>query len=112
MNTGLTDAHLAGIKRTLREGWPVCGGFRWPKQEQWVSNVLQMCPSNAVRDGHSVLLVGYRDDAAQLGGGVFIFRNTAGTGQDGFMPYGYAAAYMNDAVWIDYERRPVPRPGR
>jgi len=105
VHTGLTDDHLARIKRTLSRGWPVCGGFRWPKQEQWVGDVLQMCPSNAVRDGHSVLLVGYRDDAAQPGGGVFLFRNTARTGLDGYMPYTFAQAYMNDAVWIDYSSR-------
>lgn len=101
VHTGLTDDHLTRIKRTLSRGWPVCGGFRWPKQEQWVSDVLQMCPSNAVRDGHSVLLVGYRDGAAQPGGGVFLFRNSARNGWDGSMPYAFAEAYMNDAVWID-----------
>ena len=105
VNTGLTDGHFSGIKRTLASGWPVCAGLRWPKQERWVEHVLQTCPADAVRDGHSVLLVGYRDDAVQLGGGVFIFRNTAGDGQDGMMPYGYAREYMNDAVWIDYEHR-------
>lgn len=102
VKTGLTDEHLVEIKRTLNRGWPVCGGLRWPKQEQWVQDVLQMCPPEAVRDGHSVLLVGFRDDAAQPGGGVFIFRNTASAGRDGFMPYAYARAYMNDAVWVDY----------
>jgi hypothetical protein len=106
VNTGLTEEHLAGIKRTLSLGWPVCGGFRWPKQEQWADDVLQLCPADAVRDGHSVLLVGYRDEAAQPGGGVFIFRNTSRGGRDGFMPYDYARAYMNDAVWIDYDGRP------
>lgn len=105
VNTGLTAEHLAAIKQTLENGWPVCSGLRWPKQEQWEDNVLQMCPSNAVRDGHSVLLVGYRDDAAQPGGGVFVFRNTSHGGQDGSMPYAYARAYMNDAVWVDFERR-------
>ena len=108
VNTGLTDAHVGAIKRTLNDGWPVCGGFRWPKSENWVNDVLQMCPSNAVRDGHSILLVGYRDDAAQPGGGVFIFRNTAGAGRDALMPYEYARAYMNDAAWIDFESRPEP----
>jgi hypothetical protein len=105
VHTGLTAEHLTTIKRTLDSGWPVCSGLRWPKQQQWVENVLQMCPSNAVRDGHSVLLVGYRDDAAQPGGGVFIFRNTSRSGQDGSMPYAYAREYMNDAVWVDCERR-------
>jgi hypothetical protein len=53
-----------------------------------------------------VLLVGYRDDSAQPGGGVFIFRNTSGAARDGFMPYIYARAYMNDAAWVDHEARP------
>jgi hypothetical protein len=52
-----------------------------------------------------VLLVGYRDDATQPGGGVFLFRNTARNGRDGYMPYTFAQAYMNDAVWVDYRSR-------
>jgi hypothetical protein len=108
VNTGLTEAHLAAIKRTLKEGWPVCGGLRWPKREQWVEDVLQLCAPDAVRDGHSILLVGYRDDDAQPGGGVFIFRNTSNAGRDGFMPYAYARDYMNDAAWIDSPAGSVP----
>src|SRR5690349_12082470 len=49
VNTGLTTEELGAIKRTLQTGWPVCSGLRWPKQEQWIENVLQMCSSNAVR---------------------------------------------------------------
>lgn len=106
VNTGLTDDHMTAIKRTLSEGWPVCAGLRWPKQERWTEGILQMCAAEAVRDGHSVLLVGYDDAAEQPGGGVFVFRNTAGTGRDGMMPYSYAQAYMNDAAWVDYPARP------
>jgi hypothetical protein len=105
VKTGLSAAHVNDIKHTLALGWPVCGGLRWPKQEKWVANVLQMCPSDAVYDGHSVLLVGYREDPAQPGGGVFLFRNTSGSGQDGAMPYAYAREYMNDAVWVDHAQR-------
>ncbi|MGD0538342.1 MAG: DUF2961 domain-containing protein [Verrucomicrobiota bacterium] len=105
VNTGLADAEFAAIKQTLATGWPVCGGFRWPKQEQWVDDVLQMCPTNAVRDGHSVLLVGYRDDTGQPGGGVFIFRNTSHDGREGVMPFAYTQAFMNDAVWVDFASR-------
>ena len=57
-----------------------------------------------------MLLVGYRDDPAQPGGGVFLFRNSNNNGRDGWMTYEYARAYMNDAVWIDYddqEHRPA-----
>jgi hypothetical protein len=101
VKTGLTDAQLVGIKRTLGRGWPVCGGFRWPKQAKWENDVLQMCPSDAVYDGHSVLVVGYRDEATFPGGGVLLFRNTAGDGHDGAMPYAYAMSFMNDATWVD-----------
>ncbi len=103
VRTGLNNDQFAGIKRTLDQGWPVCSGLRWPKQERWEADVLQMCAADAVRDGHSVLLVGYRDAAVQPGGGVFIFRNTSRRGRDGFMPYEYAKTYMNDAVWVDYQ---------
>lgn len=101
VKTGLTKAHVAAIKQTLATGWPVCAGLRWPKKEIWKESVLQLCGPEAVRDGHSVLLVGYKDDAAQPGGGVFTFRNSSNRGEDGAMPYAYAEAYMNDAAWID-----------
>ena len=101
VKTDLPQAALAAIKQTLASGWPVCSGLRWPKQERWVEDVLQLCPAADVRDGHSVLLVGYRDDSTQPGGGVFLFRNTSHGGKDGAMPYAYAQEFMNDAVWVD-----------
>ncbi len=109
VDTGLSNDEFAGIKQTLNAGWPVCGGFRWPKQDKWQDDVLQMCPPEDVFDGHSVLLVGYRDDSAQPGGGVFIFRNTNRGGRDGFLPYAYAQAYLNDAVWIE-SKSPTTNP--
>jgi hypothetical protein len=99
--TGLTDAQVAAIRRALAGGWPVCGGFRWPKQARWEGDMLQMCPPDEVYDGHSVLLAGYRDDPAQPGGGVFLIRNSGGEGRDGALPYAYVRAYMNDAAWVD-----------
>jgi hypothetical protein len=105
VNTGLTDEHLRQIQRTLEAGWPVCAGLRWPKVEAWDDGVLRMCSPDAVRDGHSILLVGYRQDSKLPGGGAFIFRNTAGDGHDGAMPYVYARAYMNDAAWVGYQPR-------
>jgi hypothetical protein len=98
---GLSAKQLAEVKRTLARQRPVCGGFLWPKNEQWKEGVLQMCPRDRVRDGHSVLLVGYRDDEKQPGGGVFLIRNSAGASRDGLLNYEYVRAYMNDAVWID-----------
>lgn len=98
--TGLTIYQMNRVKRTLSQKTPVCGGFRWPKQAQWKEDVLQMCPPEAVFDGHSVLLVGYKEDATQPGGGVFIIRNSGGDGRDGYLPYAYVVAYMNDAAFV------------
>ena len=103
VKTGLTDEQFLAIKRALSHGWPVCAGCRWPKQPQWSDAVLQICPAEAVFDGHSVLVVGYRDDTNQAGGGVLLFRNTSDGGRDGCMPYTYARAYVNDALWFDFD---------
>ncbi|MBI5865942.1 MAG: DUF2961 domain-containing protein [Planctomycetes bacterium] len=110
VNTGLTDEHLAAIRKTLDRGWPVCSGLRWPKEEKWAGDVLQFAPPEGVRDGHSVLLVGYQDDPALPGGGAFVFRNSGRPQQDGRMTYQYAAAYMNDAAWVDFEAPAANQP--
>jgi hypothetical protein len=99
-NNGLTDDQLTAIKSTLSRRWPVLGGFRWPKKPGWRRSVLQMCPPEDVFDGHSVLLIGYRDDPQQPGGGLFLIRNSGGDGSDGYLPYAYVSEYMNDAAWV------------
>jgi hypothetical protein len=101
VRTGLTDEQSLAIARTLARGWPVCAGLRWPKEERWVDDVLEECPPDQVRDGHSVLFFGYREAASPPGHGVFLFRNTGGDGRDGSMTFAYACEYLNDAAWID-----------
>ena len=98
--TGLTESERAEIKATLRRRLPICGGFRWPTKPVWREEVLQVPPPEEVFDGHSVLLVGYRDDARHAGGGVFLIRNSGRDGVEGGLPYAYVSAYMNDAAWI------------
>lgn len=109
VHTGLTESQMAEIKATLVKQWPVCGGFRWPKKASWKAGVLQMCPPEEVFDGHSVLLVGYREDPQQPGGGVFLIRNSGGDGSDGYLPYAYVQEYMNDAAWIGTDGKANPR---
>lgn len=99
-NTGLSDEQHAEIKRTIAEGLPVCGGFRWPKNAEWTNGVLDMRAPEDVFDGHSVLLTGYRNDETQDGGGVFLIRNSGGPSRDGALSYEYVRAYMNDALVI------------
>jgi hypothetical protein len=101
---GVNDEQFAEIKRTLAKGWPVGGGFLWPKSKalKWDAGVLKMVPRSDVIDGHSVLLVGYCDDASQPGGGVFYIRNTNRKARNAALSYEYVKAYMNDAFSIDY----------
>ncbi|MCC6123539.1 MAG: C1 family peptidase [Pirellulales bacterium] len=106
-STGITEEQYREIKQVLRDGWPVCGGFRWPKDAQWKEGVLQMAPPEGVYDGHSVLLVGYRDDPKLPGGGAFILRNSQSDRDDGMMCYEYARAYLNDALWIESAKAPA-----
>ncbi len=106
-STGLTDEQFREIKQVLHNGWPVCGGFRWPSAPDWKDGVLQMAPADKVFDGHSVLLVGYRDDPALPGSGAFVLRNSQTDRDDGMMCYEYARAYLNDALWIDADKTPI-----
>ena len=103
---GLTAEQFELVKETLRDRWPVCGGFLWPKQAKWTDGILQMAPREDVRDGHSVLLVGFRDDRNQPGGGVFLVRDSGKGPHDGAMSYEYVRSYMNDAVWISHPGGP------
>jgi hypothetical protein len=108
---GLAADELLEVRRTLARGSPVCGGFLWPRRQRWDEDVLRIVPRDAVRDGHSVLLVGYRDDPARPGGGLFIIRNSANRGRDGLLTYEYLLKYMNDAAWIEVPgAEPAPPP--
>jgi C1A family cysteine protease len=108
---GITEKQFEEIKQVLRSGWPVCGGFRWPRSEEWQENQLQMLPPEGVYDGHSVLLVGYRDDAKLPGGGAFILRDSLCGRDGGLMCYAYARDYMNDALWIEAAKAPADPKG-
>jgi hypothetical protein len=101
---GLTDQQFAELKRTIARGWPVGGGFLWPKKEsiEFKNGILKIVPRKEIMDGHSVLLVGYRDDEKQPGGGIFYLRNTSGPYRGGMLTYEYVKTYMNDALWVDY----------
>jgi hypothetical protein len=100
VTTGLSEAQFQEIRERLASGWPVCAGMRWPKREKWRGNVLRMAEPADVFDGHSVLLVGFKEDAQQPGGGVFLMRNSDGGARDGALPFAYARVYINDAAWV------------
>jgi hypothetical protein len=99
----LRDAQLIEVKRAIAEGHPVAAGFRWPKNLKG-SDILNVPGPNQVEDGHSVALIGYEDDSAKPGGGVFTFRNSFGSnwGERGYgtMSFAYAKAYVNDVLFL------------
>jgi hypothetical protein len=101
--TPLSQPQVIAIKKALASGHPVACGLRWPKSQKG-HQLLEVPPSNRVFDGHSIVFVGYEDKPKQMGGGVFLFRNSDGPhwGNKGYgtMSYAYARAYANDALWL------------
>ncbi|HEV3386675.1 MAG TPA: C1 family peptidase, partial [Gemmata sp.] len=97
----LSDAQIHAIKQAIAAGHPVASGLRWPNKGD---DLIDVPPADKVFDGHSILLVGYEDDASKPGGGVFVFRNSWGPkwGNNGYgnMSYAYARTYANDALWL------------
>jgi len=116
VKTGLTATQLSAIRQALAEGHPVAVGLRWPKHAHFDDqNVMNQPSPDEVFDGHSIVLVGYRDDPSAPGGGVFLFRNSAGpTWREGGyarFSYAYALAYANDALTLQVEdvgQKPKP----
>jgi hypothetical protein len=80
---GLSDGELDLVKATLAKGWPVAAGA-----------------------SHSRLLVGYRVDPDQPGGGVFIARDS-GSGRDEEITFAFVKDNIADAFWVELPR---PRP--
>lgn len=102
--TGITPEQLTEVKRQLDNEHPVAIGFQWPKNNQDIreQGELVVVERENVFDGHSVLIVGYQDDADAPGGGYLIFKNSHGDafGDKGYgrVPYAYALLYANDAI--------------
>lgn len=74
---GITDEQLKEIQRVLATGYPVAAG-----------------------SGHSRLLVGYKDDAAREGGGVFVTEDSALNRFDE-VTYDFVKKQICDVFWIE-----------
>ena len=111
-NTGMSMEQMARVKEQIMGEHPVAIGFRWPKKDnryrQVVNGMMTVPPVEGVFDGHSVLIVGFKDDPELPGGGYFIFKNSYGKdyGEKGYgkMPYEYVLKYANDGVAIYFSR--------
>ena len=79
---GLTDVHLHEIKGVLAKGWPVAAGSE-----------------------HSRLLVGYRDNTQQPGGGVF-FDDDSATGNFEEVTYEFVKKNVGDVFWVEASIKP------
>ncbi len=75
--TGLNDDQVRQIEAVLAGGFPVAAGA-----------------------SHSRLLVGYRREAKQPGGGVFLTKDS-GSGSFGEVSYEFAKTEMNDVFWVE-----------
>ena len=99
----LSDAQLLAVKAALAGGHPVACGLRWPKVLRG-HKLVEVPPPDKVYDGHSIAFTGYRDDPANDGEGVFLFRNSSGPRWGdrgcGVMSYAYVRAYANDVLWL------------
>jgi hypothetical protein len=73
----LTDEQFREIKSVLARGWPVAAGSH-----------------------HSRLLVGYRDDPAQPGGGLFLTKDS-GSGSYSQVTYEFVKGEVADVFWIE-----------
>lgn len=74
---GVDEGQFAAIQRVLADGYPVAAG-----------------------SGHSRLLVGYRTDPAQPGGGIFITEDSALNRFDE-VSYEFVRTQVADAFWIE-----------
>lgn len=105
---GMTDEQIQQVKNQILDEHPVAIGFRWPKKDEryrkMVNGLMIVPPEEGVFDGHSVIIIGFKDDPDISGGGYFIFKNSHGMdyGEKGFgkMPYEYVQKYANDGVAV------------
>jgi Papain family cysteine protease len=108
---GASDAQVLEVLKLLKRNVPVAVGMWWPVagafQTTAVAGVnivtdLGKVPSGSLKDGHSVVLVGYAQHGQFPGGGYFIFRNsfgpTWGDQGHGYVSFQYLHKYANDLV--------------
>lgn len=113
----LNAQDVVGAKRCLSEGKLV--GVSIPVWDSWYrsgsptgrTGVITMRLGNEPRiGGHAICMVGYEDDTAQPGGGVFIIRNSWGRGWAtqcrfgagyGTLPYAYVATDAQELITLN-----------
>lgn len=102
---GFTEADMAGVLDSLREGHPVAVGMGlWAKEEFDDGLLLRMPEDDRIGAEHSVVLDGFRLDSGIPGGGAFLMRNHSGTdwGDRGYIqvPFQWIQAHANDAFGL------------
>ncbi len=83
---GVDDQQFAQIKTVIARGYPVAAG-----------------------SGHSRLLVGYRDDSAKPGGGVFLTEDSALARFDE-VTYEFVRTQVADVFWVEAKESTSPKP--
>lgn len=98
---GLTPAEFKAVLNKISQGWPVMCGMRWQKEAKVENGMIVWVPADAVFDGHSILFVGYCEDASIEGGGYFIVSDSGSNRNDLRITFRFVHDYANDACWIE-----------
>lgn len=98
---GLSPAEFRAVLRKIDQGWPVMCGMRWQKEAKLVDDVMVWVPAESVFDGHSILFVGYVQDAAVEGGGYFLVSDSGSNRNDFKISFRFVKDYANDACWVE-----------
>ena len=102
---GFDDPELRAVLTALRAGHPVAVGLTWYKGKDALKENALLRMDAEPGGGHSVILVGYRENAALPGSGAFLVRNHGGTGygMGGYMqmPFAWLQKQGNDAFFLE-----------
>lgn len=100
VDRGLDAQEYRAVLKTIERGWPVMCGMRWQKEACFADETMIWVPADRVFDGHSVLLVGYVQDAGFEGGGYFMASDSASNRNDFRISFRFVKDYANDACWV------------
>jgi hypothetical protein len=101
VTTGLSPSEFDAIVNALDQGVPVCIGMRWPKHVVWQGTELGWAEPDDVFDGHSLLVLGYRQRDKDHPDLLFRVRNSDSHHADIELSERMLRAYVNDALSIE-----------
>jgi len=98
---GLTPSEFKSVLKKIDQGWPVMCGMRWQKEAKFQDDIMLWVPAENVFDGHSILFVGYVQDASIEDGGYFLVSDSGSNRNDFKISFRFVKDYANDACWVE-----------